>query len=129
MADEAGLVIVLIGFLAGIILIFSGFRWLKKKKIVEEIPTSKIRSIAMGLVEVKGKAKAVKEQHALLTGRKCCYYAYKVYKRYTGKNRKQRQVIPITKGKSEEPFYIHDATGKVMVEAKDAQIFLEQNPR
>ena len=52
------------GFIFGMVLIIGGLvsfynslKNLKKKRLFENIPTSKMRSIAMGLVELKGKIK------------------------------------------------------------------------
>ena len=41
-------------------LLIQAFRLFKKKKMIENIPTSKVRSIAMGLVELNGKIIPIK---------------------------------------------------------------------
>ena len=54
MSDNELFIYATIGFFVGIYFFFKGFKWLKQKKTIENIPTSKIRSIAMGLVEIFG---------------------------------------------------------------------------
>ena len=44
-----------VGFGGGIFLFFKGLIWLKQKRLIENLPTSKIRSLAMGLVEIFGE--------------------------------------------------------------------------
>ena len=48
--------ILCIGFVLGIIGFFKGFKLRKKKRLIENIPTSTVRGMAVGLVEVKGQA-------------------------------------------------------------------------
>ncbi|MDD5086676.1 MAG: hypothetical protein PHV16_02895, partial [Candidatus Nanoarchaeia archaeon] len=42
-------------FAAGVFLFWEGIKTLKHKRLIENIPTSKIRSLAMGLVEIYGE--------------------------------------------------------------------------
>ena len=46
----------LVGIIFGSILFANGFRSMKRKKLMESIPTSKIRSLAIGIAEIYGKA-------------------------------------------------------------------------
>jgi hypothetical protein len=41
---------------AGVYLFYRGFRKLQRKRLILNIPTSKVRSASMGLVEVNGHA-------------------------------------------------------------------------
>ena len=41
--------------IVGLYLFYNSLKNLKKKRLFENIPTSKMRSVAMGLVELKGK--------------------------------------------------------------------------
>jgi hypothetical protein len=110
------------GFAAGLFLMWRGFHWFKRKRLIEDIPTSKIRGIAMGLVEVKGKAlPAAKEiRKSPLSGKKCVYYRYLVEKLVsTGKS---SHWVTVRKGRSPEPFYLKDSTGEVMVDPKYAEL-------
>ena len=62
MADDRLFSYSAIGFFAGLFLFWKGFSWLKQKRLIENIPTSKIRSIAMGLVEIYGEVVPTQEK-------------------------------------------------------------------
>ena len=111
----------IIGFFGGLFLVFKGFSWLKRKRIIEDIPTSKVRSIAMGLVEVNGKAHPATKTVVTspLTGKRCAHYLYKVEKYVqSGKSGHWRT---IKRGESTEPFFVQDETGKVLVDPTNAE--------
>ncbi|MDI6735416.1 MAG: hypothetical protein QME42_04345 [bacterium] len=65
-------------------LFFYGFFKLKKKRLIEDIPTSKIRSVAMGFAEIKGKARQKIPLKSPLTSADCVYYKFLVEKERTG---------------------------------------------
>lgn len=124
MADSDGRLFVysIIGFFVGIYLFFKGFIWLKQKRLIENTPTSKIRSIAMGLVEIYGSAILIKNKvlKSPLTNNDCVYYKYTVEEyRKSGKN---SYWATIKSGNESTLFYLQDDTGKVLVEPKQAEI-------
>ncbi|MBI4020496.1 MAG: hypothetical protein HY367_04135 [Candidatus Aenigmarchaeota archaeon] len=105
---------------AGIFLFFMGFRWLRQKRLIENIPTSKVRSLAMGLVEVYGKAVPAKALRSELTGEACVYYRYAIEElRQTGKS---AVWVTILSGKGQESFYLKDNTGSVLIIPQDAEV-------
>ncbi len=53
---------------------YQGFHEIKKRYLMENTPTSSIRSMAMGLVELKGKARTNRPIHTPITGIPCVYY-------------------------------------------------------
>ena len=56
-SDPTGLVIwCAIGFCAGIALFLYGFRLLQRRRLILEIPFSKIRSASIGMIEISGLA-------------------------------------------------------------------------
>ncbi|MBW2968259.1 hypothetical protein KY362_07270, partial [Candidatus Woesearchaeota archaeon] len=80
MADSDNLFLYLvIGFGFGIYLFIKGFSWFRLKRMVENIPTSKIRSLAMGLVEIYGSVVLFEDKvlKSPFTGKDCVYYKYK----------------------------------------------------
>ena len=119
-------------FLFGIILIggglfafFHGFFQLRKKRLIENTPTSTIRGLAMGLTELIGKAKQYLSIYSPLTNTACCYYEYTIekYKR-TGK---RKEWVIIAKDNSENiPFILEDETGKILVSPKSAEKFFKK---
>jgi hypothetical protein len=111
----------LFGF--GIWSFFWGFKRFRRKRLMENIPTSTVRSLAMGLVELCGKAKAIKILKSPLTQTDCVLYLYKVEEyRSSGKS---GHWVTIASGNSFDcPFWLEDETGKIMVFPKGAELFL-----
>src|SRR6185437_10711017 len=70
----------IIGFLliGGPGFVFSGLRSLNEKRLIENMPRSKVRSAAMGLVEMYGIAIAKSPQIAPISGLPCCWWHYRV---------------------------------------------------
>ncbi|MBW2964797.1 E3 ubiquitin ligase family protein [Candidatus Woesearchaeota archaeon] len=123
MADFRVVIYSLIGLGLGIFLFFKGFSWFRMKRMIENIPTSKVRSIAMGLVELFGEVTLTSPETVLkspLTNSKCVYYNYCIQEeRGSGKN---RHWVTIKSGTNKVHFYLKDNTGKVLVDPDGAQI-------
>ncbi len=103
---------------------FRGFILLRKKRMIENIPTSSIHSMAMGTVEISGSAQQYKSiLSAPFTGNPCVYYKYKIEEeRNSGKN---SHWVTIAKGDSHNyPFFVNDGTGKVLVDPDKAEMVL-----
>lgn len=113
------------GFKLGIIpallaaaMFWGGFHYLRLKRTVENTPTSKIRSVAMGMVEVKGRAI---RQYALIspmTHIACAWYRLTKYRRDRNKNWVVSSVIC----SGNVPFLIEDETGRVCVDPTGATV-------
>jgi len=58
----------------GLYFFFFGFRLLARKRLLLTTPTSKIRSAALGLVEVNGLAAGPYTMSAPITGKPCFLY-------------------------------------------------------
>ena len=108
-------------FLFGAVLFWSGFSALGRKRLVEDTPTSKIRSLAMGRVEIHGTvvpcgADTIK---APLSGKDCVWYKYTIEElRSQGKSSKW---VVIKSGTEGRKFRLKDETGEVLVEPKGAE--------
>ncbi|MFA6004741.1 MAG: hypothetical protein WC881_11820 [Elusimicrobiota bacterium] len=91
-----------------------GLGCLREKRLIENTPTSKVRSAAMGLVELSGQAVPRTLLQAPCTGRECCWWCCRVqeYKR-SGKNSRWVTVKEIG---SQDMFYLQDSTGRVLVD-------------
>ena len=99
-----------IPFAIGCLLLWGGFNFIRLKRQIENTPTSRVRSIAMGMVEVKGRAI---RQYALLSPMShtpCVFYRLTKYRR---KNN-QWQVSSVSSSDN-VPFSIEDDTGRVDV--------------
>ncbi len=112
----------------GLGLFFYGFFKLRKKRLIEDIPTSKIRSVAMGFVEIKGNARQKMPLKSPLTFADCVYYKFLVEKERTG-SKGRRYWVTVNEGSSTEYFYLEDETGKILVDPLDAEIILPYDYR
>lgn len=110
----------------GSILFITGLRLLKIKYLIENIPTSKIRSIAMGLVEIYGSVvKWKKLLKSPLSGKKCVYYKYTIQEYIYSTDREGNYNgywETIKESEDRTLFYLKDNTGKVLVDPEGAHI-------
>src|SRR4030042_6307126 len=94
------------GFGAGIYFFFRGLFWFKEKKLIENMPTSKIRSLAMGLVEIAGEVVPAKKAvlKSPFSGKNCVYYRYTVEElRSSGTS---SHWVTVKEGKEGVPFFL-----------------------
>jgi len=112
--------------LLGIKYFFNGFRQLREKRLLENTPTSTVRGLAMGLVELTGKAKKIKPLQSPFTRIECVYYRYTIEQYRNRGNSSHWEVI--AKGDSNYcPFWLDDGTGKIMVFPQGAELNLPVN--
>lgn len=120
---DAMLFYLLIGSGGGIWLLWYGWTSQQRKRLIAGIPTSPIRSLALGLVEISGEAEPEVE---LLTspfgGLPCVFYSYRV-EEHTGTDKNSRWKT-IAAGTSEQPFFVRDTTGRVLVVPDGATLML-----
>ena len=111
------------GALAGMGLSTYGVALNNRKRLIESIPTSPVRSLAVGLVEVSGSARPERAPlRAPFSGLPCVLYSYTVEQRR--QSGKENAWQTIAKGTSAEPFYVQDETGRVLVVPFDAELIL-----
>lgn len=107
----------------GIWSFFWGFMRLRRKRLIENIPTSSIRGLAIGLVELIGKTEKTKPLTTPFTGTECVFYRYTV-ERYE-KRGKSSSWVSIAQGNSFYcPFWLNDGTGKILVFPQQAELLL-----
>lgn len=110
-------------FCFGVWSFFWGFKRLRRKRLIENTPTSTIRGLALGLVELTGKPKKKGLLKSPLTKTDCVLYRYTV-ERYEQRGKSSRWVI-VTQGNSFYcPFFLDDGTGQILVFPKDAELIL-----
>lgn len=99
-----------------------GFRRVKIKRYVENVPTSLSTGLAYGPAEIKGKLELADETHLTgpLTKEPCVYYRYLVQE--TRGSGKRRRTVTITDESKSMPFLCRDAEGVVPVEPTGAEI-------
>ena len=104
----------------GVFSFFRGFRVLRNKRLIENTPTSKCRSVAMGLCEVAGRATGEQTMPSLI-GKLPCYSSQIRIERYVkrGKRSRWEKVCEEQQG---IPFFLEDATGRVKVDPGGAEL-------
>jgi len=103
------------GMSVGLMLFLNGFGNWKQKRLIEDYPTSKVRSIAMGKVEVIGAAIPRATLRTPYGGVDCVYYRYELQEFYRD-TRGRTQWRTVARGTSGAiPFGVRDDTGEVLV--------------
>lgn len=88
-----------------------GFRDLRTRRLIRNTPTARIRSMAMGLVEVNGAVIARSRVRAPFSGRECAYWEVDISMRM-GRRGGHRLVHRRSSG---NPFHVDDGTGLALV--------------
>ncbi|PYV14941.1 MAG: hypothetical protein DMG21_16605 [Acidobacteria bacterium] len=116
-----------IGFGAGVYFFFKGFKVYRELRVLEDTPCLPIRSIPMGLVQVHGKATGENVVTSPVSNTPCHFYKVDIEKWVTDKNGGRWSHYATD---ADGPlFYLDDGTGKVLVDAHNAEYDLMQNAR
>jgi hypothetical protein len=110
---------------AGVWIFFKGFRVFREFKIVADTPCMPIRSIPMGLVQVRGRALADHLIPSPITHTPCCFYQVKIEHYETGEQGGWKHYRTDLDGAK---FYVQDQTGKVLVDSYSAEYDLPEGP-
>jgi hypothetical protein len=100
---------------AGPVMFRRSFRDLRVRRLIQNTPTSRIRSMAMGLVEINGEAIPRSELTAPFSGRACAYWQVDIATR----SRRNAWHI-VHRNASGNPFFLRDETGLALVYPQDA---------
>lgn len=102
---------------------YLGFKRIKFKRLIENIPTQKTLGLVPGMAEVQGQVKLIEGDTALsspMTSSECSWYHYLVKERQgSGKDAKW---ITIVDDCQSMPFECEDDEGRVKVDPDDAEI-------
>jgi len=104
--------------LLGVGCFFVGFNLFLLKRRIENTPTSRIRSLAMGMVEIHGRARRQYALVAPMTQLPCVYYRIRRYRRDSRRNWK----LTSDSNSGHVPFMIEDSTGRVIVDPRGASV-------
>jgi hypothetical protein len=119
----------LLGFFGGLYIFLKGFRQFRNYLLIADTPEIPIRSVPMGFVQIHGNAQGEKTFPSPVSHTPC--FAYKVVIEHwqtrsgnegAGWKHHRTDVDGL-------PFYLADATGKVLVDAREADLGLPQTAR
>jgi hypothetical protein len=101
---------------------WAAFNNLRRARVIEDTPTSRIRSAAQGFLELQGVAELMDGQPILapLTGTRCAWYRYKIEKHQ--RSGKSRNWVVKEQGTSDELFLLRDDTGECVVDPEGAKV-------
>src|SRR5438445_8453765 len=78
--SPVAIIFAFIFFLCGIFIFISGLASIRRRRLLQDTPTSKIRSIAMGLVEIFGEVVPIKNKtlKSPFSKKDCVYYQWSI---------------------------------------------------
>ncbi len=104
-----GTVFAAVAILGGPVMFAHGYTAWRRRRLIADTPTSKIRSMAMGLVEVTGAVSPRSAAEAPFSGKPCVFWKVDISTR--GRN----GWTVIHRETSSQPFYLRDETGLALV--------------
>jgi hypothetical protein len=112
---------------AAVYCFFYCFLTWRKNRVVEDTPTSRVRSAAQGYVEFTGHGLMLPdtENKAPLSGIPCTWWRYKIEERRS--SGKSRWWTTIQSDTSATPFILDDGTGQCLIDPRGADVFPSAN--
>jgi hypothetical protein len=117
----------LVGLGTGLYWFFKGFRVYREYRVLADTPEIPIRSVAMGLVEIHGKARVDQTVNSPVTQTPCCFYQVNVDRWVRDKN--GGHWSHAATDADGVRFYLEDGSGKVLVDAHNAEYDLIQTAK
>lgn len=116
------LVFLIAACLVALICLWFVFHYLRRARLIEDIPTSRIRSAAQGYAEIVGTVSPArnKELAAPLSGHSCVWYSYKVQR--LQKSGRSNHWKTVEEGTSNQYFVIQDDTDACIVHPEGAEV-------
>jgi hypothetical protein len=105
--------------LFGLVLIYGGTQRYLLAQRIKNTPTSKVRSAAVGLVELSGKARCKDPMDSPISKVRSVYWCIKGEYYKPGKHGGWRDIYNAS---SSMQFYLEDDTGRMLIEPKDAEV-------
>jgi len=104
--------------------------WLHHARVLETVPTARIRSAPQGYIELNGHAKAMDGPVIVspLSSTVCVWFRYKIeeqVRQYNGKGRFQTRWKLVKTQTSEEVFLLKDDTGECAIDPDDAKVIVD----
>lgn len=99
-------------------------RSLKRIRLIEDTPTSRVRSAAQGYVELSGTVDVLAGPPIIapLTGTPCAWYRYRVERRAKAGEKGRLRWTTVASGVSHDLFLLRDETGRCVVDPEGAEV-------
>ena len=134
--DNAPIIEAVIGGVSAIgsvVLLVGGWKSLRRKRLIENVPTSKVKGVFLGLTEVKGQAEDDRYLRSYLAEIECVWYSYSIEEEwrktetYTDsqgktKTRTSSGWTTVKSADLRDPFYLRDDTGRIRIVPEKAEI-------
>ncbi|MDX1683275.1 MAG: GIDE domain-containing protein, partial [Phycisphaeraceae bacterium] len=122
-------IVMAVAFGGTVACLFFGFRFLRRKRLIENVPTSKTKGVFIGLNEVKGKAETDAPLTSHLAEVACLWYRYVVEEEWKrtetdsdGKTKTKSGWKTVAEEDQRVPFTLTDDTGSIEVFPQNAQM-------
>ncbi len=109
--------------LAGPWAIYRGVKAWRVRQVMDATPASRIRSMAMGLVELNGNVSERSRVTAPFSARPCAYWEVEIATRSSRRDGSSSWST-VHRNRSGHPFYLRDDTGTVLVYPQGAECHL-----
>jgi hypothetical protein len=101
--------------------------WYQQARLIENIPTARIRSAPQGYIELIGVAGMMQGPviFSPLSQTRCVWYSYKIEEKtreYSGKGRSRTRWRVVKQQTSEEVFLLDDGSGECAIDPDDAEV-------
>ncbi len=119
------------------VLVWGSLSALKRRRLLEDLPTSKTQGVFIGLVELKGTAESENPHQSFLAKQRCVWYSWTVeehwsrtvtetYRDRVGKTRTRTRTesgwTTVASGSDTSPFYLRDDLGIIRIDPHKAEI-------
>jgi hypothetical protein len=136
-SQEIGAFLPWVGLAIALFSLFASLRACRRKRLIDNLPTSKTHGVFIGLVELKGTAQCEQPLVSYLAETSCVYYAFDIEERWSrlvtetesdGKGgtrtvtRRESGWTSVASRTESTPFYVQDDTGSLLVQPEGARI-------
>ena len=130
-------IIVAIAVTVLILLLWGSLCALKRRRLMEDLPTSKTTGVFIGFVELKGTAESEAPLTGFLSEKRCVHHSWEIkehwsrtvqeiYRDSDGKTKTRTRIetgwTTVASGGESGPFYLKDDLGIVLINPKHAEI-------
>src|SRR5437762_2471254 len=98
----------------GFWLYVDGWKRLRRRWLIDNLPTSRVRSVAMGVAELCGRARAIGDPMESEVRKLACIWSRTRVVRRTGSGKNEHDTVVFDRRQA-APFELEDDTGRILV--------------